>query len=165
MTSTGSSERPQITEEIIWVEPPAAPPRSVPKRRVATPPAPHPSLANLVNDAVEEGKSLLMAQLEAAKIKSTEAVKSAGGGIVLLVAAALFALNLLWWTFHTVELAIAEAVAPWLASLITWGILLVLIIIFGAVGGLLLKKAKETAPSPAALLKTDVETVKEGLKK
>lgn len=165
MTSTGNTETQQITEEVIWVVPPAAPPKREPKRRVATPPPPHPSVAELVGTALEEGKTLLLAQLEVAKIKGTEAVKSAGVGIALLVAAALFALNLLWWTFHTVELAIAQAVAPWLASLITWGILLVLIIIFGAVGGLLLKKAKEDAPNPAALLKTDVETVKEGLEK
>ncbi len=165
MTSTDNSEEVIITEEVIWIEPPAAPPREKRRRRAATPPAPHPSMQDLVKQLMEEGKSYVTAQVEVAKIKGMEAAKSFSVGAALLVMAVLFALNLLWWTFHTVEMALLEAVAPWLASLITWGILLVLIIVFGAVGGLLLKKAKEEAPNPAAILKADAEAVKEGLEK
>ena len=165
MTSTENSEEVLITEEVVWVELPAAPTKEKRRHRVATPPAPHPSVQDLVKQLIEDGKSYLLAQAEVAKIKGTEAAKAFSGGAILLVMAALFALNLLWWTFHTVEMALLEAVAPWLASLITWGILLVLIIIFGAVGGLLLKKAKEEAPNPAAILKADAEAVKEGLEK
>ena len=81
MTSTDNSEEVIITEEVIWIEPPAAPPREKRRRRAATPPAPHPSMQDLVKQLMEEGKSYVTAQVEVAKIKGMEAAPSDGGPV------------------------------------------------------------------------------------
>lgn len=153
------------TEEVIWVELPSSPPKKKRRPRVATPPPSHPSIPELIAGAVEDVKAFITAQLEIVKIKATESAKSMAVGIALLVFAALLGLNLLWWVFHTIEMVFVGFLAPWAASLITAGILLVLLIIFALVGALLLKRAKDRAPNPVAMFKQDAEAVKEGLEK
>lgn len=162
MTTTPNPGSEEVLAEELWVQTFSEPPR---EPRVTTPPPPRPSIPALVEAAVNNGKAFIEAQIELTKIKAKKAATKAGGAIGAFVVAAILALNFLWWTFHTGEVALALVVPAWAASLIIWGILLVLIIILALVGVMLLKRAQEEAPDPKEMVKEDVEAVKEGLGK
>lgn len=157
MTTNSNPEFEEVVEEDIWVEVPARPTRVVP-------PAPdHPSLVGLVESAIAEGRTMVEAQIELTKIQAKASVARAGGAIVALIVVVVLALYLGWWTFHTAEVGLSYALPAWAAALITWGIILVLMIIFGIVGGILAKKAKDEAPNPKAEFEEDIAAVKDGL--
>lgn len=156
-------------EGVEWIDP--TPPQR-PGRRAPKPPQPHPSIPTLITEAVEDGKRYFEAQLEIFKLKAMRAAKQASGSIVMLLGAVLFALLLLGWIFHSGEVALRLVVPDWAAALIVSGILLLLVIIFGAVGAILALGAKNDAPDPKAMVEDDIETLKsdfaqakEGLKK
>lgn len=145
-------------EEVEWIEPVTPTKRW---RRKPTPPDPNPSISSLVNDAVQEGKDYLEAQLELVKVKAKRAASQAAGAIVMAVAAVIFALLMLWWTFHTGEVALALVLPEWAASLIMWGTLLLLTIIFATVGVILALGAKNDAPNPREMVADDIATLKD----
>lgn len=153
-------------EEAEWVETPTPTSRW---RRKPTPPEPHPTLSDLVNDAVQDAKDYVDSQIELFKIKAQRAAGQAAGAVAMFAAAVLFLLLMVWWTFHTGEVALAIVLPEWAASLIMWGALLLLAIICAGIGALLAKRAKKDAPNPKemvgddiATLKSDVEEAKEG---
>ena len=131
--------------------------------RVAPPAPEHPTLVGLVETAIGEGRTMLQAQVELIKLQAKDSVVRAAGAIVAFVVAIVLALYLGWWTFHTAEVAFEIIWPAWAASLITWGIILVLIIIFAAIGAILMKRAKDKAPNPKAAFEKDVDAVKEAL--
>lgn len=167
MTNDGTDDNVKmgVEDDVIWIEQPTSTPRGASGAKRATPPPPHPSVAGLLQTAFAEGKTFLTAQVEIIKIKAKSAAKSIGAGIVMFLGAAVLSLYLLGWTFHTIELAFQELVAPWLAALITWGILLLLIILLLVVGVLLMKRGKDEIPDTAKAIKEDVAVLKEGLDK
>lgn len=126
---------------------------------------PNTSIGQLVNELSNQITTLIRGEIELTKVKATTLVKKAGVGGVLLAGSGVFALYLLGWIFHTIELGFANVVAPWLAALITAGILLLIVIILAAVGALLLKKGLEDKPNPGDNMKLNVAAAKKGLKK
>lgn len=125
-----------------------------------------PSIGELVSALSEKFSALIRDEIRLAKAEMAEKAKNAGIGIGLFVGAGVLAF---WGTgvlIATIILGIAEALPAWLASLIVFvGIMLV-------VGALILigKKSLEkgTPPVPEraqASIKADVEALREGLAK
>ena len=67
--------------------------------------------------------------------------------------------------FHTIELAIDIALPAWAASLITTGILLIIVAVLAAVGASLLGKSQADVPDPKDGLTRDIDALKKGLGK
>ena len=126
---------------------------------------PNTSIGQLVNELSNEITTLIRGEIELTKVKATTLAKTAGVGGALLAGAGVFALYLLGWIFRTIELGFANVVAPWLAALITAGILLLIVIILAAVGALLLKKGLADKPNPGDNMKLNVAAAKKGLEK
>ena len=80
------------------------------------------------------------------------------------MAAAVFALYLLGWVFHTIEVALELVVPAWAASLIV-GILLLIVLILALVGASSLKSAQAHRPDPAASVAATKEAIEKGLGK
>lgn len=142
-------------EEIEWVESPATR-----WRRKPVPPTPHPTLPELVNDAVQEGKDYVDAQVELFKIKAQRTATKAAGAVAMFAVAIVFLLLVAWWTFHTGEVALALALPAWAASLIIWGVLLLLGILFALLGVVFVKRAQKDAPHLKEMVADDVATLK-----
>ena len=111
-------------------------------------------LSNIIRDEVELNK----AKLRAFASKS-------GKGIGLLVVAAVFALYLLGWVFHTIEVALELVVPAWAASLIVVGIILLIVLILALVGASSLTSAQAHRPDPAASVAATKEAIQKGLGK
>lgn len=126
---------------------------------------PNTSIGELFGELSNQITALIRGEIELTKVKATALLKKAGAGGILLAGAGVFALYLLGWIFHTIELALATAMAEWAASLITTGILLLIVVILGAIGALLLKKGMEDKPDPQVNMKLNVAAAKKGLKK
>lgn len=148
-----------VVEEVEWIDP--TPKRR--RRRPPAPPEPHPSLKDLFENAIDEGKRYVDLQIELFKLKIQRAMGQAAGAIVMAVMALLFGLLFLFWIFHTIEVALILVVAPWAASLIVLGILLLLILIFAGVAYVLVLGAKRDMPDPKEAIQKDVETLKADL--
>lgn len=126
---------------------------------------PNTSIGQLVNELSNQITTLIRGEIELTKVKATTLAKKAGVGAALLAGAGVFALYLLGWIFRTIELGFTNVVAPWLAALITAGILLLIVIILAAVGALLLKKGMADKPNPGDNMKLNVAAAKKGLEK
>lgn len=160
MTSPSEEGFEVVVEEVEWIDP--TPPKRA-KRRRPTPPPAHPSLPALIESAVQEVKNYFESQLELLQLKLKRAANQAAASIVMIVAAVLFALLLLWWTFHTAEVALALVVPEWAAALIVWGILLLLVVVFGTIGVIMALGAKNDAPNPKEMVEDDIQTLKTDL--
>ena len=87
------------------------------------------------------------------------------GGPAGLATAAVFALFLLGWSLHTVEVLLALVLPAWAASLIVVGILLLIVLILALVGASSLKSAQAHRPDPAASVAATKEAIEKGLGK
>ncbi len=134
-------------------------------RKAPTPPPERPTIASLVDAVVEEGRNMVTSQINLLKKQTQATAKRGGGAAAAFAVAALFALALFWWTFHTLELLLTGPLPAWGASLIVWGIQLVVVIVAVLVGKVLLDKAKRDAPDPKQMVQEDVSALKEGLGK
>lgn len=123
------------------------------------------SMGELFATLSSQVTTLVNGEIELNKVKARNFIKKAGAGGALLAAAALFALYLLGWVFHSIELAIAVALPAWAASLITAGILLLIVVILAAVGAALLNKSKTSVPDPKAGISESIDALKKGLGK
>ncbi len=119
----------------------------------------HPSLAGLVQSTVDDARELVEAQIELYKLKLKATLSKLGAAVALFAVAAVLGIYFIWWTFHTIEVAIAVALPAWAAALIVWGLLLVAIAVLALVGKRLMDRASEDAPDfkPVA---EDLDTVK-----
>lgn len=124
-----------------------------------------PSVGTLFATLSSQVSTLVQGEIELTKTKATAFFKKVGSGGALLAVAAVLALYLLGWIFHTVELAIAVALPQWAASLIVVGILLLVIAVLALVGGKLIQKGQKDTPKPQVGLKEDVTAFKKGLGK
>ncbi len=152
MTDESSPEFEEVFVEEFWVEPGSGARRTAPVRPK------HPSIPLLVQTAIEEGRAMVTGQIELFKLRAKAAGVKLGFGVGLLAGAVLLLLYFVWWAFHTAELGLAHAVPDWAASLIVWGILLVLIIVFVVIGVRLAKEAVDEAPRGEAIPE-DIEAV------
>ncbi|MDO5050073.1 MAG: phage holin family protein [Actinomycetaceae bacterium] len=126
---------------------------------------PNTSIGELFGELSNQISTLIRGEIELTKVKATALAKKAGAGGGMLAVAGVFALYLLGWVFHTIELALATSMADWAASLITAGILLLIVIILAAVGAILLKKGMKDKPEPQVNMKLNVAAAKKGLGK
>ncbi len=124
-----------------------------------------PSLVTLVTQVVTQGRDLIQAEIELAKIKIQKSTKKFGVGAALVAIGSFFGIYLLFWIFRTIELVFALWVPAWLAALITAGIILLLLIITVAIGAALIKRGSKNSSDIPQGFKTDVDTIKEGLGK
>lgn len=122
-----------------------------------------PSIGELFANLSTQITSLVRGEIELTKAKATAYVTKMGMGIGLFVGAALFALYLLGWIFHTIELALAVALPAWAASLIVAGILLVIVLVLALLGKAALGKAKDSTPDPKSGVNASIDAVKKGL--
>lgn len=106
-----------------------------------------PTVAAVINQAVENGIKLLKAELAVFKAKLIEKVTTAAIGIGLLIGAAILALYGLGFFFYFLVNLLEIWLQPWAASLIVTGFIFLLVGILAGVGVRSLKKlAKKTTP-------------------
>ena len=137
--------------------PPAAPAPAAGEAR--------PSLGALFASDTGRISRVIRDEVELNKAKLRAFASKSGKGIGLLVAAAVFALYLLGWVFHTIEVALELVVPAWAASLIIVGILLLIVLILALVGVSSLKSAQAHRPDPAASVAATKEAIEKGLGK
>ena len=123
-----------------------------------------PSIGALFASVTGQLSSIIRDEVELNKAKLRAFATKSGKGIALLVVAAVFALSLLGWVFHTIEVAL-ELVVAWAASLIVVGILLLIVLILALVGARSLKSAQAHRPDPAASVAATKEAIEKGLGK
>ncbi|MCS4484697.1 phage holin family protein [Gleimia sp. 6138-11-ORH1] len=123
------------------------------------------SLGQLFAEMSAQVSTLVRGEIELTKVKAVSMVKKLGIGAVLLAGAGLFALYLLGWIFHTIELLLALVVPVWAASLITTGIILLIVIILALLGMSLLKKGQADKPNPKENINLNITAIKKGLGK
>ncbi|PID97744.1 MAG: hypothetical protein CSA82_02665 [Actinobacteria bacterium] len=123
-----------------------------------------PSVGQLFATLSTQISTLLQGEIELTKVKAADAVKKLGLGGGLLAAAGVFALYLLGWIFHTIELAIALVLPAWAASLIVLAVLLLIVLILALVGKARLKAGQAAKPDPKSGLNTSVDAFKKGLR-
>ena len=124
-----------------------------------------PSIGALFASVTGQISSIIRDEVELNKAKMRAFASKSGKGIGLLVAAAVFALYLLGWVFHTIEVALELVVPAWAASLIVVGILLLIVLILALVGVSSLKSAQAHRPDPAASVAATKEAIEKGLGK
>ena len=137
--------------------PPAAPAPAAGEAR--------PSIGALFASVTGQISSIIRGEIELNKAKLRAFASKSGKGIALLLVAAVFALYLLGWIFHTIEIALALVVPAWAASLIVVAILLLIVLILALVGSRSLKSAQEHRPDPAASVAATKEAIEKGLGK
>ena len=124
-----------------------------------------PSIGALFASVTGQLSSIIRDEVELNKAKLRAFASKSGKGIALLVVAAVFALYLLGWIFHTIEVALELVVPAWAASLIVVGILLLIVLILALVGASSLKSAQAHRPDPAASVAATKEAIQKGLGK
>lgn len=124
-----------------------------------------PSIGALFASVTGQISSIIRDEVELNKVKLRAFASKSGKGIGLLVAAAVFALYLLGWVFHTIEVALELVLPAWAASLIVVGILLLIVLILALVGVSSLKSAQAHRPDPAASVAATKEAIEKGLGK
>ena len=124
-----------------------------------------PSIGALFASVTGQISGIIRGEIELNKAKLRTFAAKSGKGIALLVAAAVFALYLLGWVFHTIEVALELVLPAWAASLIVVGILLLIVLILALVGVSSLKSAQAHRPDPAASVAATKEAIEKGLGK
>ena len=126
---------------------------------------PRPSIGALFASVTGQLSAIIRGEIELNKAKLRAFASKSGKGIALLLVAAVFALYLLGWIFHTIEIALALVVPAWAASLIVVGILLLIVLILALLGSSSLKSAQQHRPDPAASVAATKEAIEKGLGK
>lgn len=120
-----------------------------------------PSLAELVRKALDLVPRLIRDEVQLLKLELTGKLKSAGVGVGILVAAALFFLFTIGVLIAAAVLGLATALPAWLAALIVAASLLLLSALFALLGVRQLKKGGPPMPSDTIdSIKADVRAVK-----
>ena len=113
----------------------------------------------------EQISALFRGEIELAKTKAQALAKRVGVGVALLVVAAVLALYLLGWVFHTIEVALTYALPAWASALIVVGLLLIVVGVLALAGVKQLQKGQEQTPKPQDGLRKDIDALKKGLGK
>lgn len=126
---------------------------------------PKPSLGETIADITDQVKGLVQGEIELAKAQAKEKYSPYGPAIGMFVGAGVLALFGLGWIFFTIYLALGVALAPWLAGLITTGIIFLIIAILGLIGKNLIDTAKKRQITIGENVKADVAALKEGIRR
>jgi len=122
------------------------------------------SLGQLVSDLSEQAARLVRAEIDLAKEELTAKAKQAGIGGGLLAAAAVLACYTVGVGIATVILALCVPFEPWLAALIVFVAMVLLIALLGWLGVRRLKRGVPPKPERAIeSVQVDVAAIKEGL--
>ena len=124
-----------------------------------------PSIGALFASVTNQISGIIRGEIELNKVKLRTFAAKSGKGVALLVVAAVFALYLLGWVFHTIEVALELVVPAWAASLIVVGVLLLIVLILALLGARSLKSAQAHRPDPAASVAATKEAIEKGLGK
>ena len=92
--------------------PPAAPAPHAPQHAAPAPEA-RPSIGSLVALVTSQLSGIVRDEIELNKTKARAFAAKSGKGAGLLVTAAVFALFLLGWTLHTIEVLLALVLPAW----------------------------------------------------
>lgn len=118
------------------------------------------SLLSLLGEVPELVRNLVVAEIDSAKTWLKKTGKDAGVGGVWFIVALFF----LFWTIPAIGafaiIGLSSWIAPWAASLIVIGVLLLIAVIF-AVLGLLRFKRLTARENPGQAVATDAKIVKE----
>ena len=144
--------------------PPEAPTQQAPQHAAPASEA-RPSIGSLVALVTSQLSGILRDEIELNKTKARAFAAKSGKGAGLLITAAVFALFLLGWTLHTVEVLLALVVPAWAASLIVVVILLVIVATLALAGKNALQSAQKHRPDPAASVAATKEAIEKGLGK
>ncbi len=125
-----------------------------------------PSLGDLVSDLSEKLSTLMRNEIRLAQLEMKEKAKSSGIGLGMFAGAAV----VLFWAvgilFAAIILLISEALAPWIAAIIVFGVLLAIAAVLALVGKRMLDKGTPPVPERAqANIRLDIEAVRQGLAK
>jgi len=116
------------------------------------------SVSDLVRQLTEQTKTLARQEIELAKAELTEKGKKAGLGAGMFGAAGVLGFVAFAVLTASAVLALATAVAPWLAALIV-------AVVYGAIaGGLALTGKKELQAATPPVPEQTVDTVKEDVR-
>lgn len=126
---------------------------------------PKPSIGETIADITDQVKGLVRGEIELAKAQTKEKYSPYGPAIGMFAGAGVLALFGLGWVFFTIYLALGTALAPWLAGLITTGIVFLLVAILGLVGKSLIDSTKKRQITIAENMKANVAAVKEGIRR
>lgn len=126
---------------------------------------PNTSIGELFGELSNQISALIRGEIELTKVKAASLAKKVGVGAGLLIGAAIFALYLLGWIFHTIEVALRGVMPAWGAALTVTGILLIIVLILAAIGAAAMKKGMKDKPEPQVNMKLNVEAMKKGLGK
>jgi hypothetical protein len=106
-------------------------------------------LGAAVKEVAERASAIVRLELELAAMELRRKVVSLGVGIALALAAAIMLLFVVGFAFATIAAALATAVSPWLALLITTGILFLFALVLGVVGVLKIRQGSPPVPEHA----------------
>ena len=137
--------------------PPAAPAPHAPQHAAPAPEA-RPSIGSLVALVTSQLSGIVRDEIELNKTKARAFAAKSGKGAGLLVTAAVFALFLLGWTLHTIEVLLALVLPAWAASLIV-------VVLLALAGKNALQSAQKHRPDPAASVAATKEAIQKGLGK
>lgn len=124
-----------------------------------------PSIGTLFASVTSQLSGIVRDEIKLNKTKLIAFLSRSGKGAFLLGAAAVFALFLLGWTLHTIEIALSLVLPAWASSLIIVGILLPIVPILALLGIRSLKSAQDYRPDPGASITATKEAIEKGLGK
>ena len=127
--------------------------------------AARPSIGTLFASVTSQISGIVRDEIELNKTKARAFAAKSGKGAGLLVTAAVFALFLLGWTLHTIEVLLALVLPAWAASLIVVVLLLVIVLALALAGKNALQSAQKHRPDPAASVAATKEAIQKGLGK
>ena len=116
----------------------------------------NPGLFTLITLAFKQGKQLIKDELALLKMKASAAAKRLGVGALFVAAAVVLCFYLLFWLLRSVELAFALLVPDWAASLITVGVILVLLIVLALIGVSFLRRGSRNVSDMTESIKEDL---------
>lgn len=122
-----------------------------------------PSVGETVSHITDQIKGLVQGEVALAKAQAKEKVSPYGPAIGLFAGAGLFALIGLCWLIYSGYLALTLGFAPWLAGLITTGVLFLIVAILALVGKSLINTAKKRSITVGENVKADIAALKEGI--
>ena len=141
------------------------PPPEAPTQHATPASEARPSIGSLVALVPRQLSGILRDEIELNKTKARAFAAKSGKGAGLLITAAVFALFLLGWILHTVEVLLALVVPAWAASLIVVVILLAIVATLALAGKNALQSAQKHRPDPAASVAATKEAIEKGLGK
>ena len=121
------------------------------------------SIGELVKELAEDLSTLVRSEVALAKLELKQAAGTIGVVAGLFVGALVLVLLAVAFLFVTAVLALAEVVAPWLASLIVAVVLIVGAVVLAMIGKGKIKKGEFAPTTTIESVRTNVQAIKSDL--